>query len=176
MFYTNRGALDLKSGSEALKYPGVRTNAGATVFAYYLPNQSDFYASFLASQHSANKWEADSLTTTIRENTTYRIAALHIFSNPQRATSDDHSLKEFSLSAQVLGAPALKLASVGRDLMSKVLSPPPPDGLCQAELLSLPRRDSILHALAEQARQAIKFEIRGGGCESCCSAGDGIEP
>ncbi len=175
VFYVNRGALDLKSGSEALKYPDVKTNAGATVFAYYLPNQNDFYGSFLASEHSVNKWEADSLTTTTREDTTYRVAALHIFSNPRRATSADHSLKEFSLSAQVLGAPVLKLASVGTDITAQ-LAPPPPDGLCRAELLSLPRRDSILHALAEQARRAIEFEISGGGCESCCSAGDGVEP
>ena len=175
VIYANSGSLALKSGSGALKYPDVKTNAGATVFAYDLKDQTDFYASFLASEHSANKWEADSLSTTTRENTTYRVAALHIFSNPRRATGTDHSLKEFSLSAQVLGAPVLKLARVGMDITAQ-LAPPPPDGLCRAELLSLPRRDSILQALAEQARQAIEFEISGGGCESCCSAGDGVEP
>ncbi len=169
--YGNSGCLNLSDGHQYLVDQNVGFNAGVTVFRY---NVNSFAGCYLVSESGSILWEPNSRTIT--KGAKYEIAALHVFSNPPHATSDNHSLAEFNLSARVLGERAVKISTKTVD--GKPSTPPP--GLCADELLSLYKREQFLESLANKARggtsaSPILRPKSGGGCESCCSGADGSE-
>lgn len=168
--YGNSGSLNLGGGQRCLVDPHVGFNAGVTVFRY---DVKSFAGCYLVSETGSILWEPNSRTSVTIKGDKYEIAALHIFSNPPHATSDNHSLAEFNLSARVLGERAVKISTKTVD--GKLSTPPP--GLCAAELLSLYHREQFLKSVANGARgEKSDYRARGGGCESCCSGTDGVEP
>ncbi len=162
--YAAPGDIKLGAGTSDLLDATVSKTAGTLIFVY---NVLDFDECFLMSNSGSVKWSAESVTTVENVQT----AALHLFSNPARDGSPTHSFEEFHLSAQILGAKALRLAKRAVDSKEPEL---PPDGLCVEELYSLSLRDAILDRIVRKQRGEVFLEaVGGGGCESCCSGSDG---
>jgi len=169
ILYANSGKLELRdSGKCQLLNPNVQKNSGTTIFVYQVENFDDCY---LMDDRRFIKWEA----TAKPGEDKHKVAALHVFSNPQYRPSASHSVDEFHLSSVVLGATALRLAKQVQDESHSTWKP---QGLCTEELLSLSRRDDILAWATDllrtpQSERPVLRPSSGGGCESCCSGADG---